>query len=364
MMSRQLPGSGLLHLLALAVVLGTACTPAAAPAPAAGTAKPAVSPQAQAEPARASTAEPASPVTAPTISYGWQLTAFAWPSFIALKKGFFQQAGVEVDVVLIGGGGTAATQLLVSGGAHVVSGGPETVILASERGDDTIFIGTEGLKAPHRIVARTGITRPEELRGKTISVPDLVQGATLVLHKHLAAHGLAKEDYDLVPSGGSQNRYAALTSGAVDATILAQPLDFQALDQGFVGLGLTSDVLSEWLFTVYSVRRSWAAANPEAATGFIKGLQLAGAWLYDPQNKEEAIAILREYTKTDDAAARRTYDLYVTELGVLSRDGEIKEQHLRPLFDAMVEHNLLPRGSGPLTKYYDNAYVERARRQR
>ena len=43
------------------------------------------------------------------------------------------------------------------------------------------------------------------------------------------------------------------------------------------------------------------------------------------QSVQKAIAILRENTNAADLAARRTYDLYVTELRVVSPDAEIKE---------------------------------------
>jgi ABC-type nitrate/sulfonate/bicarbonate transport system substrate-binding protein len=367
MLRYWLPSSGVLPVLVLLASLTAGCAPTPVSIPSAATALAPTAPAgSQDRPSSGSTAGLASGEASAadplTINYGWQLTAFSWPSFVARDKGFFRQVGVDPDVILIGGGGTAATQLLVSGGADVVSGGPETTMLANDRGEDAIIIGAEGQTAPHRVVAGPGITSVQGLKGKLISVPDLVQGATIVLQHYLAAYGLTKGDYDLVASGGSQNRFAALTSGAVDATILAQPLDFQAVDQGYVSLGLASDVVRDWLFTVYSARRSWATANGEAATRFIRGLQLAGAWLYDPQNREEAIAILRENTNATDLAARRTYDLYVTELRVVSPDAEIKEPYLRPVYEALVENGQMPSGIASLRTYYDNTYVERARR--
>ena len=361
------PSSSALPVLILLAWLMAGCATAPVSIPSAATATAPTAPAgSQDRPSSLTTAGLASDEVSAAeplkINYGWQLTAFSWPSFVARDKGFFRQVGADVDVVLIGGGGTSATQLVVSGGADVVSGGPETTMLANDRGEDAIFIGAEGQTAPHRIVAGPGITSAQGLKGKLISVPDLVQGATIVLQRYLAAYGLAKGDYDLVASGGSQNRFAALTSGAVDATILAQPLDFQAIDQGYVSLGLASDVVRDWLFTVYSVRRSWATANGETVTRFIRGLQLAGTWLYDPRNREEAIAILRENTNASELAARRTYDLYVTELRVLSPDAEIKESYLRPVYEALAENGQMPPGTAALGKYYDNTYVERARR--
>ena len=59
----------------------------------------------------------------------------------------------------------------------------------------------------------------------------------MFLKKLLASHSLQPSDYDLISIGGTAERYAALKTGAIAATLLTQPVDFQAQDDGLRRLG-------------------------------------------------------------------------------------------------------------------------------
>src|SRR5215468_10131417 len=62
------------------------------------------------------------------------------PLWVAAKKGFFEQQGLDVQVVLLRGV-PMTVQALVGGSLHFGSGGPEPYIEASERGLDLVVTG-------------------------------------------------------------------------------------------------------------------------------------------------------------------------------------------------------------------------------
>ena len=53
----------------------------------------------------------------------------------------------------------------------------------------------------------------------------------------LEKHGVKRSEYEFIALGGSPNRYAALTRGAVSATMLSPPFDFKAEADGMRRLG-------------------------------------------------------------------------------------------------------------------------------
>src|SRR5690349_20822607 len=74
------------------------------------------------------------------------------PLWVATKKGFFDQQGLDVSLLLLRA--TPMTvQALASGSLNVGSGSPEAFIEASERGLDLVMIGGVINGLTHFIVA-------------------------------------------------------------------------------------------------------------------------------------------------------------------------------------------------------------------
>ncbi len=64
------------------------------------------------------------------------------------------------------------------------------------------------------------------------------------------------------------------------------------------------DVIGPYQGISGMARRPWLAANGALATSFAKAFRSAVAWLVNPANKEEAIAILRARLPNTDLSWR------------------------------------------------------------
>ncbi|HSQ11476.1 MAG TPA: ABC transporter substrate-binding protein, partial [Candidatus Deferrimicrobium sp.] len=85
--------------------------------------------------------------------------------WIAEEKGLFKKYGIESEVVLIGGASAGGVSSLIAGDVQFLGGGGG-VISAALSGADVIMIGAIVNKGVQRVVARSDLRRPEELRGK------------------------------------------------------------------------------------------------------------------------------------------------------------------------------------------------------
>jgi NMT1/THI5 like protein len=155
------------------------------------------------------------------------------PLWVATKKGFFDQQGLDVQLVLLRGV-PMTLQALAAGSLHFGSGGPEPYIEASERGLD--FVVTGGIingMAQFLIAARSYKTY-EDLRGATFGTSSLSGGIITALKEALKLNGLEyPRDYKLlVIAGGSSANLAALQSGQIAATTVAVPLNYAAEEAG------------------------------------------------------------------------------------------------------------------------------------
>src|SRR5439155_8636363 len=124
-------------------------------------------------------------------------------------------------------------------------------VLSDEQGNADIAIVSGVLNKPTYSL----ITSPEfrtfaDLKGKTLAVSDLKDGSTLLLQQMLQMKGVQRSEYDIIQAGGTPDRYAAVKSGGAAGALLTQPADFKAESEGFNNLGLVSDLIPDYQFTV------------------------------------------------------------------------------------------------------------------
>jgi ABC-type nitrate/sulfonate/bicarbonate transport system substrate-binding protein len=336
-----------------------AAKPAAPAAPTAASGGAAAAPSGQASAPAASAAPPA-PVT---LRLGQvTTTAMFWPIYVAQTKGLFQAENLTVEQIVFRVS-SDATRAASSESVEIAGGtATDSVILADEQGNADLVAVAGALNKPtYSLIVRPEIKSFADLKGKTLGVSDLKDGSTTLLMHMLERGGLKAGDYDLIQAGGTPDRYAALKSGGVAGAMLTQPNDFQAIDEGYPSLGLVSDLIPDYQFTVHAVKRSWAQQNPDSMLRFLRAYAKACQWMYDPANKEEAIKILVDSLKTTDEYARRTYELMIEHAQALPKNGELNMAGMQGVMDIMVEMGNLPKPPPPMTKYVDTTWLDRAR---
>jgi NitT/TauT family transport system substrate-binding protein len=289
--------------------------------------------------------------------------ALAWPLYVANAKGWFAENGVKIDFVITGGSARTVQQL-AAGSVHIGHAGMPDLIRAIEQGAPVRIIAGEVVRAPYTLVGAKGIRNPAELKGKTISIGGSKDVTLIYLRAIMAPSGLGHADYDLVFAGSTSARYAALASGAVQAAILAAPFDFRALGEGYSDLGTTYVHLPDFPFTAYGVNGPWATRNRDAVVGLLRSYLTAIEWLYEPANREEAIAILIKETKADPNDAVKTYDQYIRDVQVYRRDGVLTEEAMQKMLEGIVSIGDLQAPAPPASKYIDDSFLSAARARR
>src|SRR5206468_11457740 len=116
----------------------------------------------------------------------------------------------------------------------------------------------------------------------------------IYLDRVLTPSGLKDGDYDIIVIGATAARFAALQSGAIDATMLVPPFNFTAIKAGYTSLGLVRDYAEDLPQTGMQVSKRWAAAHPSEAKAINAVIDEAVAWFYNRENRDEAIDILTQ----------------------------------------------------------------------
>src|ERR671919_2554733 len=90
--------------------------------------------------------------------------------WVAEDKGLFRKYGIDVEVIVVGGGGARVVSSLVAGDLHFSVGGGEGSIRSQLSGADTVIVASTLNKGLQRVLARSDIKTYQELKGKRIGI--------------------------------------------------------------------------------------------------------------------------------------------------------------------------------------------------
>ena len=238
----------------------------------------------------------------PAISYN---QIHIW---VAKDAGLFRKHGLDAEIIFFRGG-QLATQALVAGDPPIVNIG--TVVQAGLQGHDIVLIASSESAYNYSVVARPGIAKVEQLKGKRLGISGFgsaSHNAALIL---LGKFGLEpNKDVSLAVTGGTTERLAAVDAGRTEATLVTPSELPRARKQGLVEvydmLNLGIEVQGNGFATSRSFIRSQRNVVLAALKGYVESIH------YIHRNREETRKIVAKYMRTSDAEILdATYDWFV-----------------------------------------------------
>jgi ABC-type nitrate/sulfonate/bicarbonate transport system substrate-binding protein len=287
-----------------------------------------------------------------TLGYG--------PLWIASRMGFFEQQGLDVDLVVIRAS-DVGIQALVGGSLEIAGSSADAPVAAIERGLDLVIIGGIINGLTQSIIAAKKFRSYADLRGATFGAISLTSGVTFALRHVLKAKGLEyPRDYKILVIGGSPQTYAALTAGQIDAAALSLPLNYAAEELGFNEIGRFIDVIPNYQLAALSVKRSFADKNRSLLVRFMRSMAQTMRWIH--QNKEAAVEFLAKEMKLKPEQARRGWEFY-TASRMWHPDGDLNVEGLQVVVQIYAEQTQLKGPVPKAAKYMDQSFLKEALNQ-
>ena len=284
-------------------------------------------------------------------------TAFGLAHYIATEKKYYEAENLKIDSI-VAGAAVGVVQQLAAGSLNIAQAATDQSLRAILRGAPIRIIAGAASNAPFRVLAAKTINGWSDLKGKTISVGGLTDVTLYFLRVMARRNGLADRDYDLLYGGGTPNRFAQLASGAVAAAILTNPVDFSALEQGYVDLGSVPQYLPNWAQNNIITDTRWAQRHRPAVVGFLRARIKATNYIYELANRDDVIATLVKYTSTTRQIAAATYDLYISQQ-VIAHGAALSEDGIKANFDALVALGDVT-ARPPLAGFIDGGFLAEA----
>jgi NitT/TauT family transport system substrate-binding protein len=220
------------------------------------------------------------------------------PLWVTQEGGYFRRAGVDIELLYIGGG-TLLIQSMLGGEVQFAYGPSVPVVNSVLRGSDLVFIANTGDTLIFSIMTKPEIKDPGDLKGSKIGVTRIGGSADVALGYALKRWGLQRgRDVVVLQTGGLPESLAALRSGVVQGAVLSPPNNLLAKKAGLremVDIGQLGIIFPN---TALSTTRSFIKSNRDVVIRFLRALGEGQHRLRT--DKEFSMKVLSKYTKTTD----------------------------------------------------------------
>ena len=261
-------------------------------------------------------------------------TATSWPYYIGVEKGFFAAEGIELDFIYAQTAPGILQQLTGGSLDFVATTGLVEPIHAVDKGAPIIIFRELGQASPYAMLAKPEIKSLKELKGKTVSLGGLVDISTIYFNRMMEAQGLKPGAWDVIVIGATGARFAALKSGAVDATMLLPPFNFHAEAAGFRNIGLVIDYAKDLPFTGLEATRDWADKHRDVIERLLRAMDKSVAFFYDDAHRKESVDIMTRTVKLDAEDVVKSYD-FLRKIDYFAHDATVSRHQLASLIKAM-----------------------------
>jgi NitT/TauT family transport system substrate-binding protein len=228
------------------------------------------------------------------------------PSYIAMDKGFFKDEGLDARWIVLGG--TAMIRAGLSNNLDFVpipSGGAQAVL---KGGAKIRYVVNQSLTSQYVFVARPELSKPEDLKGKTIGfarpgAADFDEGETVLSRFFKMQLG---RDYKVISLPGDPERIAALINKDIDAAMVSAPQGMRAVQAGMKVVLRTGDYLAR-VGGCFWVPEEYFGKNQDTVKKFIRAI--AKGVMYFRDEKAGSLATIKEHLGIEnDAQAGLIWD--------------------------------------------------------
>jgi NitT/TauT family transport system substrate-binding protein len=223
----------------------------------------------------------------------WGALMYGTPYAVALKKGFFKQAGVDITGILTSKGGGTTVRNVMEGGLPFGEVALSAAVAAMQEGADIkiVMMGVRSAADIYWVVKPDSPYKTvKDLVGKKVAItsPKSVTDSltTMVLNKHGIFDKVERPALGTVGAG-----LTALDKGAVDSASLIDPL-FSARKDKYRVIFAIKDELPPIAQTVGIASTKFMKEHPDKLRAIIRGRMMGVDYIYS--NPKDAAKLLSE----------------------------------------------------------------------
>jgi NitT/TauT family transport system substrate-binding protein len=279
-------------------------------------------------------------------------TVLAW--WMGEAGGFYASQGLKVSILNMEGGSRGAAALQ-DGRLDAMHVGLSSVIRLNRAGGDLRLIGSLSNVVRFTFFSAPGVKTAAELKGGVVGVSTFGSESDTTVTLALARLGLARSDITLKELGGGPARLAAVKAGAVKATMLNEPFNTFAREQGVNVLVDLAAEQTPWLFSGITVRTS-SLKNPREREGLKRFLKanIEGNYLALTNERLAKEVLTKELHNTTPRIINIAYDDFKQQSPLDIEPSQKGAENILAQF---------PGGSSRIEDYIDTSLLDEIRRE-
>lgn len=244
--------------------------------------------------------------TAENVKFGIPgLTVTMMPLPVAKERGYFQQEGLNVELVLMPA--ALNIKVLLSGGLDYATTIGSAVV-ASVRGIDVRVVMCFVDRPLFDLVGTLEINSVADLKGRLVGISSRGGVIDVATRQMIKQSGVDPAQVTLLIVGGQTEMLVALKAGRISAGLLSPPQNFLAYREGLKNIGFAGSYIRIPSTGVVAMRDR-LERNPDQVRRVLRALSRARVFARD--NKAAVMPILKRFLKLeDDDLLSKIYDYH------------------------------------------------------
>jgi ABC-type nitrate/sulfonate/bicarbonate transport system substrate-binding protein len=233
--------------------------------------------------------------------------------YTALDNNLFDKYGLKFEHIYIAGSGPNLAAL--SGDeTQFLYCAADATIPGMASGVDGKLVASPLVKLPYVLVTRKEITKPEDLKGKSLGVARPGDLSARLSRAVIRKFGMTTDQVTIRPIGGSQSeRYRAMAANVVQGVIVTPPLDVRAKNDGFNVLYRLIELDLPFIYSSLHTNLRMLRDRPEIVQRVVAGFAEAVHFVEKNPDKAKA-SVAKAMRVKDDEALQTSYNVYAKEI--------------------------------------------------
>lgn len=271
-------------------------------------------------------------------------SAFYAPWYVAIEEGYFEDEGLDIDVVLTSGANNVVAAVL-SNDVNIGLCGPEATIYVYNEGEKDYIQTFSGLtkRDGQFIVSRKKIDNftMKDMVGKEILAGRVGGMPELNFLNALKNSNVDKKDVNINTTVDFASLSGSFIGGTGDFVNLFEPNATMLEKMGFgYVVGSVGELSGEVPYTAFNARKSYIENNQNVIKKFVKAINKGLKYVSDNSSEKIANAIINQFPDTSINDLISIIDRYKDADSWLSTTNISKESFVN-LEDIMIESNQL-----------------------
>lgn len=272
-------------------------------------------------------------------------TIFYAPQYVAIEKGYFEEYGIDVNLILTAGA-DKVTAAVLSGDADIGFCGSEgTIYVYNAKEKDYLKTFAQlTQKDGSFLVSRKKFDNftLDDLKGKSVIGGRAGGMPEMTFEWALKQNGIdPKNDLEIDTSITFAAMGGAFIGGQGDFVTLFEPNALEIEQQGYgyvvASIGELGGVVP---YTSYSARESYIKKNSELINNFTKAIQKGLDFVHNSSDKEVAKAILSQFPDTSLNDLEKVVARY-RKIDAWPKTTKFSEESFNHLQDIMIDNGVL-----------------------